>query len=180
MRITIKGKNMDVSDPLQRYAEKKVEKLEKYFPTLREATVTQSVQKNSHIVEVTLEGEGILFRGEERTDSMYASIDLVVEKLETQLKRFKGKLQERSHPNEPPKEHITSAPESETPETEIETPQIVRTKQISMKPMSPEEAAEQMEMLNHDFYLFLNSENNLISLIYKRHDGNYGLLEPGS
>ena len=172
MRITIKGKNVEVTDALEKYAEKKVEKLEKYFPGIRDATITQSVQKNKHIVEVTLEGDGILLRGEERTDSMYASIDLVVEKLETQIKRYKGKIINRSHPNLPPKEEIA--------EDEIEESQgtIVRTKKFALKPMSPNEAMMQMGMINHDFFIFMNSDTNLVSVIYKRHDGDYGLLEP--
>ena len=92
MQIIIKGKNLDVSEALEKYATKKVEKLAKYFPALREAVIAFSIQKNQRIVEVTIEGEGVLLRGEERTDSMYASIDLVVEKLEKQLKRYKGKI----------------------------------------------------------------------------------------
>ena len=174
MRVTIRGKNVEVTDALERYAEKKVEKLQKYFPGIKEAVVTQSVQKNKHIVEVTLEGEGILLRGEERTDSMYASIDLVVEKLEAQVKRFKGKIIGRSHQDHPPKEDL---PE-EAMEEQTEAPSIVRTKKFALKPMSPEEAAMQMEMVNHDFYVFMNSDTNLIGVIYKRHDGDYGMIEP--
>jgi putative sigma-54 modulation protein len=175
MRITVKGKNVEVSDALQRYAEKKVEKLDRYFHNISEAIVTQSVQRNWHIVEVTLEGDGILLRGEERSDNMYASIDQVVAKLESQIKRFKGKLMDRAHPGEPPKEHVAAGPAEEGEEV----PAIVRTKRVTLKPMTPDEAALQMEMLNHDFFIFQNADNDLVSVIYKRHDGNYGLLEPG-
>jgi putative sigma-54 modulation protein len=170
MRVTVKGKNVDVTDPLQRYAEKKVEKLEKYFHSIKEAVVTQSTQRNWHIVEVTLEGDGILLRGEERSDNMYASIDQVVEKLERQVKRFKGKLIDRVHPESPPKEILAAAAE--------ELPKIVRTKRVALDPMAPEEAATQMELVNHDFYVFLNSETDVVNVIYKRQDGNYGLIEP--
>jgi putative sigma-54 modulation protein len=177
MRITIKGENVDVTDPLQKYAEKKVERLGKYLP-IKEAIVTQSVQRNWHIVEVTLEGDGILLRGEERSDSMYASIDQVVEKLESQIKRFKGKLMARAHPGEPPKEHIPAAEEGEVEETPLETPAVVRNKKFTMKPMSPDEAAMEMELLNHDFFIFQNDETESINVIYKRQDGDYGLIEP--
>lgn len=180
MRVIVKGKNVDVTDALQRYAEKKVQKLEKYFHSIKEAVVTQSTQRNWHIVEVTLEGDGILLRGEERSDNMYASIDQVVEKLEKQIKRFKGKLIERVHPEEPPKEHVATIPPPEEAVSEEveETPTIVRMKKVSLEPMSPDEAAAQMELLNHDFYLFLNAETDAVNLIYRRKDGNYGLIEP--
>ena len=174
MRVTVKGKNVEVSDALQRYAEKKVAKLEKYFPSIREAIVTQSMQRNQHIVEVTLEGDGILLRGEERSDSMYASIDQVVEKLETQIKRFKGKLMDRVHPDIPPKEEASTIPAEE----QTEEPVIARTKRFALKPMSPDEASMQMELINHNFFVFMNSETNLVSVIYKRQDGNYGMIEP--
>lgn len=181
MRITVKAKNVDVSDTLQKYAEKKVEKLSKYFHSLKDATITQSVQKNTHIVEVTLEGDGILLRGEERSDNMYSSVDLVVDKLESQIKRFKGKLLERAHPGEPPKEHINDVLLEAEPVQDVHhVPEIVRTKSFAMKPMSPEEAAMQMEMVNHDFYIFRNSESEDINAIYRRDDGNYGLIEPES
>ena len=179
MRVTVKGKNVNVTDALQRYAEKKVQKLERYFHNIKEAVVTQSTQRNWHIVEVTLEGDGIVLRGEERSDDMYASIDQVVEKLEKQVKRFKGKLMERSHPEEPPKEHIAALSEEiDAEDSPEEPPQIVRTKRFALKPMSSDEASTQMELLNHDFFVFLNSETDLISVIYKRHDGHYGLIEP--
>ena len=178
MRIIVKGKNMEVTDALQRYAEKKVQKLEKYFQNIKEAIVTQSTQRNWHIVEVMLEGDGIVLRGEERSDSMYASIDQVVEKLEKQVKRFKSKLTERAHLYAPPKE--TAAATSVMPEAPAEEgpPRIVRTKRFPLEPLPAEEAAMQMEMLGHDFYMFVNAETEQVNVIYRRQDGNYGLIEP--
>ncbi len=177
MRVTVKGKNMEVTEPLQRYAEKKVEKLGKYFRNLKSAVVTQSTQRNWHIVEVTLDGDGLLLRGEERSDNMYASIDQVVEKLERQIERFKGKLYQRAH-EAPPKETIPSEVPEEEPAAEEEAPTVVRTKKFPLKPMLPEEAAMQMELLNHDFFVFLNADTNAVNVIYKRYDGDYGLIEP--
>jgi len=178
MRVTVKGKNIAVTDALERYAEKKVERLGKYFQNIKEAIVTASTQRNWHTVEIMLEGDGMVLRGEERTDNMYASIDQVVEKLEKQIKRFKGKLIERVHPGEPPKEHVAEVSLELTPEAHEPTPKIVRSKSFPLKPMPPEEAAMQMELLNHDFFVFLNTETELVTVIYKRQDGNYGLIEP--
>jgi putative sigma-54 modulation protein len=177
MRVTVKGKNVNVTDALQRYAAKKVEKLERYFHNIKEAVITQSVQRNWHIVEVTLEGDGIILRGEERTTNMYASIDQVVEKLEKQIERFKGKLIERVHPEEPQKEQAALAAAEEALEA-AEEERIIRTKRFPLKPMSPDEAAMQMELLNHDFFVFQNAETEEVNVIYKRTDGGYGLLEP--
>ena len=177
MRIIVRGKNMEVTDALQRYAEKKVEKLEKYFQNIKEAIVTQSTQRNWHIVEVMLEGDGIVLRGEERSDSMYASIDQVVEKLEKQVKRFKSKLIERVHPDEPPKEIAAAMPTPLEAPVEV-APRIVRTKRFPLDPMHPDEAAMQMEMLGHDFFMFVNAETEQVNVIYRRQDGNYGLIEP--
>lgn len=179
MRITVKGKNMEVTDALQRYAEKKVEKLGKYFSNLKSAVVTQSTLRNWHIVEVSLDGDGVVLRGEERSDNMYASIDAVVEKLESQVKRFKGKLIDRSH-LEPRRETISAAEPEEAVDADVEQelPEIVRTKRFPIKPMTPEEASLEMEMLNHDFFVFRNGETDAINVVYKRQDGNYGLLEP--
>lgn len=178
MQITVKGKNIEVTEPLQQYAEKKVEKLSKYFHNLKGAVVTQSTQRNWHTVEVTLDGDGKLLRGEERTDNMYASIDAVVEKLEKQLKRFKGKLIHRAH-EEHPKDDITVADVEEVAGAEEEqAPSIVRTKRFPMKPMTAEEATLEMEMLNHDFFVFRNGDTDEINVVYKRQDGNYGLIEP--
>lgn len=183
MQIIIKGKNLDVSEALEKYATKKVEKLSKYFPALREAIIAFSIQKNQRIVEVTIEGEGVLLRGEERTDSMYASIDLVVEKLEKQLKRYKGKIidKTREEAQKKGKEQMAQSmlelQEGEEAEEEP-APEIVRTKRFILKPMPPEEAAMQMELLGHNFFIFLNSDTDLVSVIYKRKDGGYGVLEP--
>jgi len=187
MLVTVKGKNVEVTDALRRYAEKKVQKLEKYFKDIKEAQVTQSVQRNWHTVEVQLEGDGVLLRGEERSDNMYASIDQVVEKLEKQVKKFKGKVYGKAHETGPKeKEHLkeriiaeTAAIEAEEEEEEEEAlPKIVRMKRFQLKPMTPEQAAHQMELLHHDFFVFQNEETEEVNVVYRRKDGNYGLIEP--
>lgn len=187
MLVTVKGKNVEVTDALKRYAEKKIQKLEKYFRDIKQAQVTQSVQRNWHIIEVQLEGDGVLLRGEERSDDMYASIDQVVEKLEKRVKRFKGKLygkttEQGPREREAQREHL--AAEASGVETldelpiEEEMPEIVRMKRFAVKPMSPEEAANQMELLHHDFFVFLNDDTEAVNVVYRRRDGNYGLIEP--
>jgi putative sigma-54 modulation protein len=169
-----------VTDPLKAYAEKKLQKLTKYFHNIKEAEVTQSIQRNWHIVEVLVEGDGIYLRGEERSGDMYASIDAVVEKLEKQLERFKGKLTAHPRPVETVGDEGTEIDLDELTDEETDEglPTVVKTKRFSIKPMSPDEAALQMELLNHDFFVFLNAETEQVNVLYRRKDGNYGLIEP--
>ncbi len=183
MLIQIKGKNLEVTDALRSYVEKKLNKLEKYFQNIKEASVALSVQRGMHMVEVQLEGDGVLLRGEERRGTdMYGSIDQVVEKLEIRVKKFKSRHYARTTEEGPrEKEAIKGRAMTEAfgPETEAEEmPQIVRTKRFAMKPMTPDEAAQQMELLHHDFFVFRNSESEDVNVVYKREDGNYGLIEP--
>jgi putative sigma-54 modulation protein len=182
MRVTVTGKNVQVTDALKSYAEKKLQKLTRYFSSIKDAQVTQSIQRNWHIVEVQVEGDGLFLRAEERSGDMYASIDAVVEKLEKQAKRFKGKLM--AHPRLA--EGGLTAEEGAEPsldelsedETEEGMPTVVKMKRFAIKPMIAEEAAMQMELLNHDFFVFLNAETEQVNVLYRRKDGNYGLIEP--
>lgn len=181
MRVTVKGRNVQVTDALKAYAEKKLQKLTKYFNNIKEAEVTQSIQRNWHIVEVLVEGDGVFLRSEERSGDMYASIDAAVDKLEKQLERFKGKLLAHPRPSEAAavKEGATTPLEEPSEEeTEEGLPTVVKTKRFAIKPMTAEEAALQMELLNHDFFVFLNAETEQVNVLYRRKDGNYGLIEP--
>jgi putative sigma-54 modulation protein len=173
-----------VTDALSSYIEKKLQRLEKYFHDIREANVILSVQRGMQMVEVQLEGDGILLRGEERRgNDMYASIDEVVEKLESRVKKFKGKLYGKTTELGPRqkiaiKDRVMAeafGPEEAEPS---EMPTVVRTKRFALKPMTPEEAAQQMELVHHDFFVFRNSETEEVNVVYKREDGNYGLIEP--
>ncbi len=184
MLIQVKGKNLDVTDALNSYIEKKLQKLEKYFHDIKAADVILSVYRGMHVVQVTLEGDGILLRGEERRGTdMYGSIDQVVEKLETRVKKFKGKRSGKTMTEGPREKEaikdqtMTQAFGPEETEAE-EMPVVVRTKRFEMEPMTPEEAAQQMELLHHDFFVFRNSETEDVNVVYKREDGNYGLIEP--
>jgi putative sigma-54 modulation protein len=182
MRVSVRGKNVHVSDSLKSYVERKLQKLSKYFSNIKEAQVTQTIQRNWHVIEVQVEGDGVFLRGEERSPDMYACVDAVVEKLEKQVKRFKGKLM--LHPREGVGAAMAAevAPvepaAEELDEEEEPLPGVVRTKRFAIKPMTPDEAAMQMELLNHDFFVFVNGETDQMNVLYRRKDGNYGLIEP--
>ena len=183
MQVIFSGKNVEVTPSLREYAESKLLKLVRFFDHVQEAKVTQGILRGQHIVEVTLKVDGTLIRAEERSQDMYTSIDLVVDKLERQLARFK----ERYHTNtreslagQKPAERAAAQAGGNlpVPEDETEAPMIVRTKRFAIKPMDPEEAALEMELIGHDFYVFRNAENNAVNVIYRRRDGNFGLIEP--
>ena len=183
MLIHIKGKHVEVTEALKSYIEKKLQKLDKYFHDIREANVVLSVQRGMQMVEVQLEGDGVLLRGEERRgNDMYASIDEVVDKLESRVKKFKGKRAGKSI-DEGPKEKNAIKNQAMVEafgreEAEPDLLIVVRTKRFALKPMTPEEAAQQMELLHHEFFVFRNSDTEEVNVVYKREDGNYGLIEP--
>ena len=158
---------------MREVAEKKLSKLERYFPRDAEAQVTLSVERNRHIVEVTIPVEGRILRGEEVSDDMYASFDNVVDKLEKQIVRHRTKLAKDTRGGE-----TVRVMAEEPEEDEDEGPRIVRVKRFDIKPMDEEEAMLQMELLGHSFYVFQNADTNKINVLYLRKDGNYGLIEP--
>lgn len=175
MQLIVQGKNMEVTDRLQEYIEKKVGKLDRYLPTITEARIELSVEgaksaKDRQVAQLTVRSKGTFLRAEERTADMFASIDAIVDKMYRQIVRYKGKRYGRGRgPGEmPPVEEFE----------EEEPPRIVRTKRFQVAPMDEEEAIEQMELLGHDFFIFFNVDANGINVIYRRKDGNYGLLEP--
>ena len=173
MRISISGKNLEVSDYMRETAEKKLNKLSKFFPQDAEAQVSLSVEKNRHIVEVTVPYEGRIVRAEETSGDMYASLDNVVSKLEKQVQRYRTRQDRRRKSGEVIADYAPVAPE----EPETFTPRIVRTKKFAIRPMSEEEAMLQMEMLGHSFFVFENAETGDVNVLYVRKDGNYGLIE---
>jgi len=174
MRISITGKNLEISDYLNDLVNKKVRKLERFFPQDQDVFVTLSVEKNRHIVEVTIPYDGGVIRGEEFTGDMYASIDNVLDKLEKQILRHRTKLEKCLHSAAFKDMELAEAED----EAEDEGPRIVRVKRFAIKPMDEEEAMMQIELVGHSFYVFLNSDTNQLNVLYKRKDGNYGLIEP--
>jgi len=179
MQIIVKGKNLEVTEPLRQYAVEKIGRVEKYLDRILKTEIEMSVEKNpkiqaNQVVEVTLFTNGPVIRAKESAADMYQAIDLVCEKLERQARKVKRKLIDRSHhARNPFKEPSPLLEEGER------EPMIVKTKSFPLKPMTPEEACLQMELVGHDFFVFINSETEETNVVYRRRDGNYGLIEPG-
>ncbi len=182
MELVIKGKNMEVEKAAQDYIESKLNKLERHLPDIGEVQVelvqemTKSAE-NRFVVQVTINSHGTLLRGEERAANIYAAIDIVVDVLNRQIERFKDKLY-RSRRRISPLKRELAAEELQEERVEGKESRIVKVKRFPVKPMTPEEAADQMELLSHDFFIFFNPESDRFSVLYRRGDGNYGLIEP--
>lgn len=173
MRYTITGRNVEITPGLKSAVEEKIGKLERYFQPDTEITATLSVQKDKQKIEVTIPVKGRIIRAEESSSDMYASIDLVEETLERQLRKYKNKLIDKKQSAQSFSDLFIS--EEAAPDEEI---QIVKTKRFAMKPMDPEEACVQMELLGHSFYVFLNADTEEVNVVYKRRGNTYGLIEP--
>lgn len=191
MKIMTYGKNIDVTPALKKHAEEKVQKLERYFNgEPMEVQISMEVEKERHIVEVTAFVKGLILRGEEASGDMYASIDGVMDKLERQVRKYKTKIHDRyiekkqeykEEYKEKRKEQVLNhklGNDEENVDTDVFEPQIVRTKRFPMKPMNVEEACMQMDLLDHDFFVFHNADTEETNVVYKRNDGHYGLIEP--
>jgi putative sigma-54 modulation protein len=174
MKVNVTGRNLVITDAIREQVEKKLSKFDKMFNSDIEASATFSVQKNKHIVEVTIPlKNGALFRAEAISDDMYMSIDEAIDRISKQMKKHKTKLEKRFHANDSIRfEEIPDAVEP------IVESSIVKTKRFGVKPMGPEEAVLQMELLGHDFFVFLNGDTEEINVVYKRKDGDFGLIEP--
>ncbi len=170
MHITVRGKNMDVTPALREYVEKRLGKIEKYFDYPVSPQVTLSLERDRHIVEVTVPLNGMLLRGEEETGDMYSAVDLVLEKLEKQIDKYRTRITKRNR-------NQVKGGESEYIHTG-EEPAVVKVKKFALKPMTVEEAVLQMNLLGHDFFVFRNVEDEEIGVVYRRKDGNYGLIQP--
>ena len=175
MKMIYAGINVEVTDALREVTEKKLTKLDKYFQKDIEGNVTFSTQKNRKIIEVTINLPGTIIRAEESSDDMYASIDRAVDVLERQVRKHKTKLQRRYKNNDTIRfENVIPL----TVEEDINKPKLVKTKRFNLKPMSSEEAILQMELLRHNFFVYLDGTSDLVGIVYKRKDGDYGLIEP--
>lgn len=177
MAITVRGKNIDVTPALKDYVAKRVGKITKYFDgaSMGEITAILTVSKGRHIVEVTVPINGILLRGEEATPDMYASIDLVIEKLEKQIEKYKTKLARKLKSGSFKTEFIPTNGGAAAHDDEFS---VVKTKRFAVKPMAVDEAVMQMNLINHDFYVFANADTEEVNVVYRRKDGRYGLIEP--
>lgn len=175
MNFDVRGKNLEVTEALKDYAEKRLSKLERFIEDAKIAQVTLSVEGDSKKVEVTIPLNGVLLRGEEAGPDMYASIDLVVEKLEKQIDKYKTKLYKRDRGIGFKKNFVR---ELEEANEAVEHFKIVRTKRFALKPMDAEEAVMQMNLLGHNFFVFFNSGSDEVNVVYRRNDGLFGLIEP--
>ncbi len=178
MQLIIQGKNIEVTDWLRQYVEKKTGRLDRYLPNIQEARVELSSEKTKNaqqrqVAQITIRTDRTILRAEEKSHDIFASIDAVVDKMYRQIDRYKGKRWDKRARAE-----AEILPTEVEEPVEEETPRIVRVKRFSMIPMGPEEAVEQMELLGHDFYIFFNTETKSVNVVYRRKDGNYGLLQP--
>ena len=176
MDVSIFTRKLELTPRLRDYVEGKVERLDRYLPTIDEARIDLEVQdtridEDRQVAQLTVWTGGTILRAEERTGDIFASIDAVLDKMYRQIARYKGKRLDRWHSAAEPlplEEPVEEEPEGE----------IVRVKRFEVRPMTPEEAIEQMELLGHHFFVFLNAEEGTINTVYKRRDENYGLLQP--
>ncbi len=169
MQVAVRARNMEVTNALRDYVEKKVGKIEKYIDSPVSAQVNMYVERGRHIVEVTAALNGLILRGEEATGDMYASIDLVADKLEKQVIKYKARFKKQRG-----KENGVS--EAAVP-VEAEG-KLVKTKRFPAKPLTLDEAIVQMNLVSHDFFVFMNADTDRVNVVYRRKDGDYGLLEP--
>ena len=177
MRLQVKGKNLDVSDSIRSYAEEKLRKLERQLADPTQIELELSVERNpsisaNHVAEATIWTKGPTLRAREASADMRASIDQLVDKLERQVTRYRQKRRRRTGRDN------GSNLGGQPPSNERSEPTIVKTKQFAVKPMSPEEAVLQLELVGHDFFVFENAETGEINVVYRRRDGDYGLIEP--
>jgi putative sigma-54 modulation protein len=181
MELIVKGRGFEVTDRLQDYVEKKVGKLDRYLPTITEAWVELSSEETKaagdrQVCQVTVRANGVILRAEERSEDIFYSIDTVLDKMYRQIARFKGKRKNRWRGASTPPEPLPLELEDEYDEEEVS--RIVRFKRFPMAPMNPEEAVEQMELLGHDFFVFYNADEGQINVLYRRKDGDYGVIQP--
>jgi len=174
MQFTFTGKNMEITDDLKAMALKKLGKLDKYFFSETEAKVTMSIERENHTIEVTIPVKGGMIRAEQTSTDMYSSIDLAREAIEKQLLKYKNKIVDRYQDGGFAQTYLDE-PDEEEEEGALK---IVKTKRFAVKPMDPEEACLQMEMLGHNFYVFRDSITDQVCVVYKRKNGTYGLIEP--
>lgn len=173
MRFIITGRNIDITEGLKSAVEEKLGKLDRFFAPETEVNVTLSVEKERQKIEVTIPVKGNIIRSEQVSSDMYVSIDLVEEVIERQLKKYKNKIVDKQQQNA-----AAFAQEYVEKDYDDDEVKIIRTKRFAIKPMDPEEACVQMELLGHNFYVFFNSETEEVNVVYKRKGNTYGLIEP--
>lgn len=180
MQVNITGKNLEVSDSLRGYVEKKINRLDRHLPNINDARIELSVEnaraaEDRQVAQMTVRTKQAILRAEERSGDMFASIDAVMDKMQRQIDHYKGKRWSKRTAAEEGEATAVAASEEETAE---EPSRITRIKRFSMVPMDEEDAVDQMELLGHDFYIFYNIDQNQINVVYRRRGGDYGLIQP--
>jgi putative sigma-54 modulation protein len=184
MELIIHGHNLDITTRINNYVEKKVERIDRYMPKLSNVTIDLSSESTRSAVEryvaqITIRDDrGTILRAEERSSDIFAAIDAVVDKLYRQIERYRGKKKKKYRGIQEDLDLGEPLPLDEEEAIDSSESNIVRTKRFTLYPMSTEEAVDQMELLGHDFFVFFNAEEDAINVIYRRHDGDYGLLQP--
>lgn len=173
MKITITGRNIDITAGLKSAVEEKMSKLDKYFTPDTEAHISLCVEKDEQKVEATIPMKGHIIRAEQTSSDMYVTIDLVVDIIDAQLKKYRKKVIAKQQNAESLKKEFIDEEIVEDASVEI-----VKAKKFGMKPMFPEDACVQMELLGHNFFVFSNAETGEVNVVYKRNDKKYGLIEP--
>lgn len=182
MELNVRGKNLEITDALQSYVEKHTGKIQRYFDKSVKINVLLRISNMTKTCEVTAFVDGVILRGVEKSDDMYKSIDLVFDKVERQIHKYKTRLAKRFKEQKVLSQQFIQEPEPvSTTEGEFEIVEgefeIVRTKHFHISPMSPEEAILQMNLLEHNFFMFINSQTDEPSIVYRREDGKYGLID---
>ncbi|MBZ4671806.1 MAG: sigma 54 modulation protein/ribosomal protein [Deferribacteraceae bacterium] len=176
MNIQITVKNVELTDAIRSYVEKKVSKVKKYFDQVVDVHVVLDVQKNAHMAEILVNAKGVFLKGIEKSEDLYASIDLAIDKIERQLVKYKEKLKSKKLIDKkfeaPLKLDVYES------ESFDDKPVSIITKEIPVKPMDIEEAVMQMDLLNKNFFVFRNAKNSEVNVVYRRDDGNIGLIQP--
>ncbi len=177
MQINVTAKGVQVPPDLKEITERKLAKLERLLKRIDTVDITCSKERQWRVVEIVLNANGILVRGEDRAIDVRSAVDSLIDKLERRIKKSRSRLIEhyRSHPET--QAAWEEGPEEPEPSPSLQ-PMLVRSKRFTVKPMAPDEAAAQMELVGHDFFVFQNSETDQVNVIYRRKDGNYGLIEP--
>ena len=189
MQLIVQGKNIQVTDRLREYVETKVERLDRYLSTITDARMELATEKtrsqeDRQVAQLTIHSKGMMLRAEERSGDIFTSIDMVMDKMKRQIDRYKSKRRDRFRTERAAEAQVIEELDIEDVEIEDDEDEeglpgaIVRVKRFQVAPMDPEEAIEQMELLGHDFFVFYNADGGQFNVVYRRRDGNYGLIQP--
>ncbi len=178
MELQVTGKNVQLTPEVRRYIERKLGRLNRHLPDITTSNVEISEEKTKSprqhfVVQMTVDSRGTLLRSEERGEDLFTAIDKVAAVMNRQIERYKGKLHDKGRGNSLARSEFTEETEETPPR-----PRVVKVKRFAVKPMSVAEAISQMELLGHDFFLFFNAEGEHLNVLYRRKDGDYGLIEP--